>query len=464
MKSLEIEQVIGREIMDSRGNPTVEAEVHLSDGTVGMGAVPSGASTGEFEALELRDANDKRYGGKGVLIAVNNINTHINDCLKGMDPTNIYEIDEAMIKLDGTKDKSKLGANAILAVSIASAKAAAMANDMPLYRFLGDKMEGKLPVPMMNILNGGAHAKNTVDFQEFMIMPVGAPCFKEALRMGAEVYHCLKGLLEKDGKSTAVGDEGGFAPDLKDAFEVFDYLERAVKEAGYKCGEDIVFAMDAAASELHEDNAGMYYFQGETEILKKQRDSICDEESACVCEAIKPDTESMVVLRTTDQMIELYEKLCDRYPIYSIEDGLDEEDYEGWKKLTKRLGRRVQLVGDDLFVTNTKRLQEGIDGGYANSILIKLNQIGTISETIDAIKLAHSAGYTAIASHRSGETEDTTIADLAVALNTCQIKTGAPCRTDRVAKYNQLLRIEQQLCEEDMAIYPGVDAFNFSGR
>ena len=464
MKSLEIEQVIGREIMDSRGNPTVEAEVHLSDGTVGMGAVPSGASTGEFEALELRDANDKRYGGKGVLIAVNNINTHINDCLKGMDPTNIYEIDEAMIKLDGTKDKSKLGANAILAVSIASAKAAAMANDMPLYRFLGDKMEGKLPVPMMNILNGGAHAKNTVDFQEFMIMPVGAPCFKEALRMGAEVYHCLKGLLEKDGKSTAVGDEGGFAPDLKDAFEVFDYLERAVKEAGYKCGEDIVFAMDAAASELHEDNAGMYYFQGETEILKKQRDSICDEESACVCEAIKPDTESMVVLRTTDQMIELYEKLCDRYPIYSIEDGLDEEDYEGWKKLTRRLGRRVQLVGDDLFVTNTKRLKEGIDGGYANSILIKLNQIGTISETIDAIKLAHSAGYTAIASHRSGETEDTTIADLAVALNTCQIKTGAPCRTDRVAKYNQLLRIEQQLCEEDMAIYPGVDAFNFSGR
>ena len=464
MKSLEIEQVIGREIMDSRGNPTVEAEVHLTDGTVGMGAVPSGASTGEFEALELRDANDKRYGGKGVLIAVNNINTHINDCLKGMDPTNIYEIDEAMIKLDGTKDKSKLGANAILAVSIASAKAAAMANDMPLYRFLGDKMEGKLPVPMMNILNGGAHAKNTVDFQEFMIMPVGAPCFKEALRMGAEVYHCLKGLLEKDGKSTAVGDEGGFAPDLKDAFEVFDYLERAVKEAGYKCGEDIVFAMDAAASELHEDNAGMYYFQGETEILKKQRDSICDEESACVCEAIKPDTESMVVLRTTDQMIELYEKLCDRYPIYSIEDGLDEEDYEGWKKLTRRLGRRVQLVGDDLFVTNTKRLKEGIDGGYANSILIKLNQIGTISETIDAIKLAHSAGYTAIASHRSGETEDTTIADLAVALNTCQIKTGAPCRTDRVAKYNQLLRIEQQLCEEDMAIYPGVDAFNFSGR
>lgn len=449
MKALKIEKVIGREIMDSRGNPTVEAEVHLTDGTVGMGAVPSGASTGEFEALELRDANEARYDGKGVLIAVNNINTHINDCLKGMDPSNIYDIDEAMIKLDGTKDKSKLGANAILAVSIAAAKAAAIANDMPLYKFLGDKMEGKLPVPMMNILNGGAHAKNTVDFQEFMIMPVGAPCFKEALRMGAEVYHCLKKILEKDGKNTAVGDEGGFAPDLKDAFEVFDYLTKAVEKAGYKCGKDIVFAMDAAASELYEDNSGMYYFQGETEVLRKGN------------EAAKPDTESMVVLRTTDEMIDLYEKLCDKYPIYSIEDGLDEEDYEGWKKLTKRLGKKVQLVGDDLFVTNTVRLKEGIDNGYANSILIKLNQIGTISETIEAIKMAHSAGYTAIASHRSGETEDTTIADLAVALSTCQIKTGAPCRSDRVAKYNQLLRIEQQLCEENIAVYPGMDAFSF---
>ena len=453
MKMLEIEKVIGREIMDSRGNPTVEAEVHLTDGTIGMGAVPSGASTGEFEALELRDANEGRYGGKGVLIAVNNINTHINDCLKGMDPSNIYEIDEAMIKLDGTKDKSKLGANAILAVSIASAKAAAIANNMPLYKFLGENMEGILPVPMMNILNGGVHAKNTVDFQEFMIMPVGAPCFKEALRMGAEVYHCLKNILEKDGKSTAVGDEGGFAPDLKDAFEVFDYLERAVKEAGYKCGEDIVFAMDAAASELHEDNAGMYYFKGETQILKNAR------EDRCECDAETPDTESMVVLRTTDEMIDLYEKLCDRYPIISIEDGLDEEDYEGWKKLTKRLGKNVQLVGDDLFVTNVSRLKDGIDNGYGNSILIKLNQIGTISETIEAIKLAHMAGYTAIASHRSGETEDTTIADLAVALNTGQIKTGAPCRSDRVAKYNQLLRIEQQLCEEDKAVYCGMDTF-----
>ena len=467
MKALAIEKVIGREIMDSRGNPTVEAEVHLIDGTVGMGAVPSGASTGEFEALELRDSNEKRYGGKGVLKAVNHINTHINDCLKGMDPTNIYEIDEAMIKLDGTKDKSKLGANAILAVSIASARAAAKANNMPLYRFLGDKLEGKLPVPMMNILNGGAHAKNTVDFQEFMIMPVGAPCFKEALRMGAEVYHCLKGILEKDGKSTAVGDEGGFAPDLQDAFEVFDYLERAVNEAGYKCGEDIVFAMDAAASELHEDNAGMYYFKGETEILRNEKslaDGLRGENVKKENMAGMPDTESMVVLRTTEEMIHLYERLCDKYPIYSIEDGLDEEDYEGWKELTKRLGRKVQLVGDDLFVTNTSRLKDGIENGYANSILIKLNQIGTISETIEAIKLAHSEGYTAIASHRSGETEDTTIADLAVALNTCQIKTGAPCRSDRVAKYNQLLRIEQELCEMDIAIYPGMEAFRISSR
>jgi enolase len=320
---------------------------------------------------------------------------------------------------------------------------------MPLYKFLGKDMGEKLPVPMMNILNGGAHAKNTVDFQEFMIMPVGAPCFKEALRMGAEVYHCLKRILEKDGKSTAVGDEGGFAPDLKDAFEVFDYLTRAVEEAGYKCGEDIVFAMDAAASELHEDNGGLYYFRGETKILKGEN------------EIAKPDTESMVVLRSTDEMIDLYDKLCEKYPIYSIEDGLDEEDYEGWKKLTKRLGKRVQLVGDDLFVTNTTRLKDGIDNGYANSILIKLNQIGTISETIEAIKMAHNAGYTAIASHRSGETEDTTIADLAVALNTCQIKTGAPCRSDRVAKYNQLLRIEQQLMEEERAVYPGYDAFLF---
>ena len=449
MKHLEIVKVIGREIMDSRGNPTVEAEVHLNDGTIGRGMAPSGASTGEFEALELRDANEKRYGGKGVLMAVNNVSTTINDCLVGMNPADICAIDKAMIEADGTKDKSKLGANAILAVSIATAKAAAEAMGMPLYKFLGDGTGHKLPVPMMNILNGGVHAKNTVDFQEFMIMPVGATCFKEALRMGAEVYHCLKKLLEKDGKSTAVGDEGGFAPDLKDAFEVFDYLERAVKEAGYECGKDVVFAMDAAASELYESNSGMYYFPGESEILRKENGT----------EAGIPDTEKLSVMRTTEEMISLYEELCNRYPLYSIEDGLNEEDWDGWKAFTDRLGDRVQLVGDDLFVTNTERLKKGIDSGCANSILIKLNQIGSVSETLEAIKMAHEAGYTAISSHRSGETEDTTIADLAVAMNTCQIKTGAPCRSDRVAKYNQLLRIEQELCEEDRAEYPGMAAF-----
>lgn len=450
MKHLAIEKVIGREIMDSRGNPTVEAEVHLSDGTVGRGMAPSGASTGEFEALELRDLHEKRYGGKGVLIAVNNVNTVINDCLHGMNPSDIYAVDKAMIEADGTRDKSKLGANAILAVSIATAKAAAKAMDIPLYKFLGGGMGHKLPVPMMNILNGGVHARNTVDFQEFMIMPVGAPCFKEALRMGAEVYHCLKKILEQDGKSTAVGDEGGFAPDLKDAFEVFDYLERAVNEAGYQCGKDIVFAMDAAASELYEPDSGMYYFPGESEILKKKNGA----------EVAVPDTEKTSVMRTTEEMISLYEELCNRYPLYSIEDGLNEEDWQGWKELTDRLGDRVQLVGDDLFVTNTERLKKGIDSGCANSILIKLNQIGTVSETIDAIKMAHAAGYTAISSHRSGETEDTTIADLAVAMNTCQIKTGAPCRSDRVAKYNQLLRIEQELACEERAEYPGFEAFN----
>lgn len=460
MKNLKIAKVIGREIMDSRGNPTVEAEVHLSDGTIGRGMAPSGASTGEFEALELRDANDKRYGGKGVLIAVNNVSTTINDCLVGMDVADIYAIDQAMIEADGTKDKSKLGANAILAVSIGAAKAAAQAQGMPLYKFLGEDKGNKLPVPMMNILNGGVHAKNTVDFQEFMIMPVGAPCFKEALRMGAEVYHCLKKLLEKDGKSTAVGDEGGFAPDLKDAFEVFDYLEKAVKEAGYECGKDVVFAMDAAASELYEPNSGMYYFPGESEILRKEKG--CESASDCEKEAAVPDTEKLSVMRSTEEMISLYEKLCNRYPLYSIEDGLNEEDWEGWKEFTKRLGDKVQLVGDDLFVTNTERLKKGIDGGCGNSILIKLNQIGSVSETLEAIKMAHKAGYTAISSHRSGETEDTTIADLAVAMNTCQIKTGAPCRSDRVAKYNQLLRIEQELCEEDRAEYPGVEAFNIN--
>ncbi len=477
MAKVTIEEVIGREIMDSRGNPTVEAEVRLSDGSVGRGASPSGASTGEFEALELRDGNKNRYNGKGVLEAVNNIKTIINDTLKGMEVADIYAVDRAMCEVDGTKDKSKLGANAILAVSIACAKAAAQSMRVPLYTFLGQNEGHKLPVPMMNILNGGAHAKNTVDFQEFMIMPVGACCFKEALRMGAEVYHKLKEILERDGKSTAVGDEGGFAPDLKDAFEVFDYLVKAVTESGYECGKDIVFAMDAAASELYEDNSGMYYFPGETKILKNQRqnaeiineisgntDSVresgIDYDKVCNSVVAVPDTRETGVMRTTEEMIALYEELCERYPLYSIEDGLDEDDWEGWKELTKRLGHKVQLVGDDLFVTNTERLEKGINEGCANSILIKLNQIGSVSETIEAIKMAHEAGYTAISSHRSGETEDTTIADLAVALNTCQIKTGAPCRSDRVAKYNQLLRIEEELCQENRAEYPGEKAFN----
>ena len=458
MKNLEIEKVIGREIMDSRGNPTVEAEVILKDGTIGRGVAPSGASTGEFEALELRDQDESRFYGKGVLKAVGNINTVINDTLKGVGAADIYAVDKAMFLADGTKDKSKLGANAILAVSIAAANAAAKSLDIPLYRFLGGVSGNRLPVPMMNILNGGAHAKNTVDFQEFMIMPVGACCFKEALRMGTEVYHSLKKILDQDGKSIAVGDEGGFAPDLKDAFEVFDYLVKAVKETGYECGKDIVFAMDAAASELYERNSGLYYFPGETRILQKKQGA-AQTECGCGCQADTPDTEAVTVMRTTQEMIALYQELCDKYPIYSIEDGLDEEDWEGWKLMTKQLGEKVQLVGDDLFVTNTKRLQKGIENHSANSILIKLNQIGSVSETLEAIKLAHSAGYTAIASHRSGETEDTTIADLAVALNTCQIKTGAPCRSERVAKYNQLLRIEEELGES--AVYPGRKAFRF---
>ncbi len=456
MKNLEIEKVIGREIMDSRGNPTVEAEVILRDGTIGRGVAPSGASTGEFEALELRDQDESRFYGKGVLKAVGNINTFINDTLKGVNAADIYAVDKAMFLADGTKDKSKLGANAILAVSIAAANAAAKSLNIPLYRFLGGVSGNRLPVPMMNILNGGAHAKNTVDFQEFMIMPVGACCFKEALRMGTEVYHSLKKILDQDGKSIAVGDEGGFAPDLKDAFEVFDYLVKAVKEAGYECGKDIVFAMDAAASELYERNSGLYYFPGETRILQKNQGA-AQTECGCGCQADTPDTEAVTVMRTTQEMIALYQKLCDKYPIYSIEDGLDEEDWEGWNLMTKQLGEKVQLVGDDLFVTNTQRLQKGIENHSANSILIKLNQIGSVSETLEAIKLAHSAGYTAIASHRSGETEDTTIADLAVALNTCQIKTGAPCRSERVAKYNQLLRIEEELGES--AVYPGRRAF-----
>lgn len=429
MKHLEIEKVIGREIVDSRGNPTVEAEVYLSDGTVGRGAAPSGASTGEFEALELRDGDKSRYGGKGVLKAVENINTVINAAVRGMDPQDVYAVDGAMLAADGTKDKSKLGANAILAVSIASANAAAKALGIPLYRFLGGVNGNRLPVPMMNILNGGAHATNSVDTQEFMIMPAGAPSFHEGLRWCTEVFHALQKLLKAEGNTTAVGDEGGFAPNLDSDEDTIEHILKAIREAGYEPGKDFVLAMDAASSEWKSEKGKGFYHQP-----KSGRDF------------------------TSDQLIEHWRSLIDKYPIYSIEDGLDEEDWEGWKKMTKELGDRVQLVGDDLFVTNTERLKKGIDNGCANSILIKLNQIGSVSETLEAIKMAHKAGYTAIASHRSGETEDTTIADLAVALNTCQIKTGAPSRSERVAKYNQLLRIEEEL--GNAAQYPGKAAFN----
>ena len=425
---LEIEKVIGREILDSRGNPTVEAEVYLADGTIGRGMAPSGASTGEFEALELRDGDKGRYLGKGVTKAVENINTIINDVVTGMDASDIYAIDKAMIDADGTKDKSKLGANAILAVSIATARATAASLDIPLYRFLGGISGNRLPVPMMNILNGGAHAANTVDVQEFMIMPVGAPSFKEALRWCAEVFHALAALLKSKGLATSVGDEGGFAPDLASDEEAIQYILEAVKNAGYEPGRDFMIAMDAASSEWKGEKKGEY-------VLPKAGTKF-----------------------TSAELIEHWKKLVDKYPIISIEDALDEEDWEGWQLLTKELGNKIQLVGDDLFVTNTERLSKGIQLGCGNSILIKLNQIGSVSETLEAIKMAHKAGYTAIASHRSGETEDTTIADLAVALNTCQIKTGAPSRTERVAKYNQLLRIEEEL--GSAAVYPGIKAFN----
>ena len=429
---LAIEKVIGREIIDSRGNPTVETEVYLLDGTVGRGVAPSGASTGEFEALELRDGDKSRFGGKGVTKAVENINTVINDALKGVDASDIYAVDTAMIAADGTKDKSNLGANAILAVSIASARAAANALEIPLYRFLGGVNGNRLPVPMMNILNGGAHAANTVDVQEFMIMPVGAPSFKEALRWCAEVFHALAALLKSKGLATSVGDEGGFAPDLASDEEAIQYILDAVKDAGYEPGKDFMIAMDAASSEWKGEKKGEY-------VLPKAGTKF-----------------------TSEELIEHWKKLVDKYPIISIEDALDEEDWEGWQKLTAELGDKVQLVGDDLFVTNTERLSKGIELGCGNSILIKLNQIGSVSETLEAIKMAHKAGYTAISSHRSGETEDTTIADLAVALNTCQIKTGAPSRSERVAKYNQLLRIEEELGAS--AVYPGKAAFNVKNR
>ncbi len=432
MKHLKIEQVIGREIIDSRGNPTVEAEVVLAGGVSARAAAPSGASTGEFEALELRDQDKSRFGGKGVLKAVEAVNTEISRTLCGMDASDIYAVDQAMIQADGTEDKSRLGANAILAVSIACARAAADALGIPLYRFLGGVNGNRLPVPMMNILNGGAHASNTVDIQEFMIMPVGAESFREGLRWCTEVFHALQTLLKEKGMTVSVGDEGGFAPDLSSDEEALESMLEAVRQAGYELGKDFVLAMDAASSEWKSGTKGEY-------VLPKSGRHF-----------------------TSEELVSYWAYLAEKYPIYSIEDGLDEEDWDGWQMMTERLGDRVQLVGDDLFVTNTVRLQKGITMGCGNSILIKLNQIGTVSETLEAVKMAHKAGYTAIVSHRSGETEDTTIADLAVALNTCQIKTGAPSRSERTAKYNQLLRIEEELGQA--AVYPGFGAFSHTGK
>ena len=429
MDYLEIEKVVGREILDSRGNPTVEAEVHLMDGTVARGAAPSGASTGEFEALELRDGDEKRYGGKGVLQAAGHVNDEINKALKGMDASDIYAIDRAMMQADGTDDKSHFGANAILATSIACCRAAATSLDIPLYRFLGGVSGRRMPVPMMNIINGGVHAATSgLDVQEFMIMPVGASCFREGLRWCAEVFHALASLLHEKGLTTSVGDEGGFAPELSSDEEAIAMIIEAVERAGYTMEKHFMIALDAASSEwkctadcFHEDTMATSSGQMLYHLPKTGVDY------------------------TTDELIKHWICLVKKYPIASIEDPLDEEDWQGWQKLTMELGDQVQLVGDDLFVTNTNRLQRGIAQGCGNSILIKLNQIGTVSETLDAIRLAQEAGYTAIASHRSGETEDTTIADLAVAMNTGQIKTGAPSRSERVAKYNRLLRIEEEL-------------------
>ena len=430
MMYLEIEKVIGRQIIDSRGNPTVEAEVTLADGTVGRGAAPSGASTGVFEALELRDGDKAKFGGKGVTKAVANVNELIAPALIGMDASDIDAVDQRMLKLDGTKDKSNLGANAILAVSLATANAAAKALEIPLYRFIGGVSATTLPVPMLNLENAGAHSSAPVDIQEFLVMPVGAENFSEALRWGTEVFHSLQKLIKDEGMSTAVGDEGGFAPEFKSQEDALDHLVKAIQNAGFEPGKDFVIAIDAASSEWKSDKGIGFYHQP-----KSGKDF------------------------TSDELIEYWEQLIAKYPIYSIEDGLDEEDWEGWKKMTERIGHKVQLVGDDLFVTNTERLKKGIEMGVANSILIKLNQIGSVSETLETIKMAQKAGYTAIVSHRSGETEDVTIADLAVALNAGQIKTGAPSRSERVAKYNQLLRIEENL--GDSASYLGKKAFNF---
>ena len=431
MSNLKIKCVRGREILDSRGNPTVEAEVVLECGVVGRGAAPSGASTGEFEALELRDGDEKRYRGKGVRKAVNNINTLIAKEIIGLDASDIYMVDRVMILLDGTKDKSRLGANAILAVSIAAARAAAKGLNLPLYRFLGGINANRMPVPMMNILNGGAHAANSIDVQEFMIMPVGASSFSEGLRWCAEVFHTLAEILKTKGLTTSVGDEGGFAPNLANEEEAICYIMEAIRQAGYVPKRDFMIAIDAAASEWKGMKKGYY-------ILPKSKKTY-----------------------TSNELIDHWKCLVHRYPIISIEDALDEEDWGGWKRLTRELGYQIQLVGDDLFVTNTERLENGIRCECGNSILIKVNQIGTISETLDAIKMAHQAGYTAIVSHRSGETEDISIADLAVALNTGQIKTGAPSRSERVAKYNQLLRIEEELGTS--AVYPGLNAVHVKG-
>ncbi|ADQ46167.1 enolase [Caldicellulosiruptor kronotskyensis 2002] len=424
---LSITAVKAREILDSRGNPTVEVEVIVNDEFVGRAAVPSGASTGIFEAVELRDGDKKRYMGKGVLKAVENVNEVIAPEIIGMNALNQVEIDKLMIELDGTENKSKLGANAILGVSLAVAKAAANALGLPLYQYIGGVNAKYLPVPMMNILNGGKHADNSVDLQEFMIMPVGAKSFSEALRMCAETFHHLRNVLKARGYNTTVGDEGGFAPNLKSNEEPLEVIVEAIEKAGYTPGKDIAIALDPATSELYNEEDGKYHFEREGKV------------------------------RTKEEMVEFWVKLVEKYPIVSIEDGVAEEDWEGWKMLTEALGNKIQLVGDDLFVTNTKRLAKGIELGVANSILIKLNQIGTLTETLEAIEMANRAGYTAVVSHRSGETEDTTIADLVVAVNAGQIKTGAPSRTDRVAKYNQLLRIEEEL--GSIAVYPGMNAF-----
>jgi len=431
LKEVVIKDIKAREVLDSRGNPTVEADVILSNGIMGRSIVPSGASTGEHEAVELRDGEKGRYLGKGTLKAVENVNTQVRSAMIGSDPFDQEAIDRKLISLDGTKNKSNLGANALLAVSLSCAKASALTKGIPLYSYLNPKDAVTLPVPMMNIINGGEHADNNVDFQEFMIMPVKGPTATEAIRIGAEVFHTLKEILKTMGLSTAVGDEGGFAPNLQSNSQALDVIKEAVEGAGYVFGEDVVIALDPASSEFFDEDAGKYY--------------------------VTRDTSKGKEYLTSDEMIDYYQELCSEYPIVSIEDGLSQNDWSGWNKFTKRMGDRLQIVGDDLFVTNTERLSRGIEEGSSNSILIKLNQIGTLTETVDAIKMAHDNGFTAVISHRSGETEDTTIADLAVGLNTGQIKTGSLSRTDRIAKYNRLIRIEEELGNK--AVFPGKDLF-----